>query len=108
MNAPRASLAPKLRPPVGKPVTREMLLNLPKTDLHCHLDGSLRLDTMMELSKEQGVGLPGTTKADLARALHVGENCKSLDEYLQAFSITLSVLQTDAALERCAFELAED
>ncbi|MEW5849221.1 MAG: adenosine deaminase [Myxococcota bacterium] len=109
MNAPRASALPKNRKvQEGPVVTRELLLALPKTDLHCHLDGSLRLDTMIELAKQQGVELPGPGKDVLAKALHVGENCKSLVEYLQAFAFTLSVLQTDEALERCAFELAED
>jgi len=36
------------------------------------------------------------------------EDCKSLDEYLRAFDITLSVMQTEDALIRTAFELAED
>jgi len=108
MNAPRASVAPKGREPKGPPVTRELLLALPKTDLHCHLDGSLRISTMFDLAQQQEVQLPATTPEGLAKALHVGIHCESLEEYLQAFAITLSVLQTDEALERCAFELAED
>jgi adenosine deaminase len=89
-------------------VTRDILLALPKTDLHCHLDGSLRLSTMFELAREQGVVLPAETPDGLAKSLNVGAPCRNLEEYLQAFAITLSVLQTDTALERCAFELAED
>ncbi len=81
---------------------------LPKTDLHVHLDGSLRLATMLELAEDQGVELPADTPEGLARALHCGENAGSLVEYLKAFDVTLAVLQTEDALYRVAYELAED
>ncbi len=81
---------------------------LPKTDLHVHLDGSLRLETLLELGREQNVSLPATDAAGLAQAMHVGENTGSLERYLEAFDITLCVLQSEAALYRVAFELAQD
>ena len=81
---------------------------LPKVDLHLHLDGSLRLQTILELAAEQKVELPGTDTSALAAAMHVGENTGSLVKYLQAFDITLRVLQTAEALYRVAHELAED
>jgi adenosine deaminase len=81
---------------------------LPKTDLHVHLDGSLRLRTMLELAEQQGVKLPADTPEGLRRAMHCGENTGSLLEYLKAFDITLSVMQTEDALYRIAHELAED
>ena len=68
-------------------MTRELLLSIPKTDLHCHLDGSLRMATILELAKTQGVDLPGKSQEDVARALHVGQICNSLEEYLQAFAV---------------------
>ena len=88
-------------------VTLELLHKLPKTDLHCHLDGSLRLDTILELARDQGVTLPTFDRGDLYRMLFAGD-VGSLDEYLKAFDITLSVMQTEDALERCAYELCED
>jgi adenosine deaminase len=94
------------RPPRG--VTRELLLTLPKTDLHCHLDGSLRLGTILDLAARQRVKLPADDEAGLAKAIHKGERCADLVHYLKAFDITCSVLQTEEALERAAFELAED
>lgn len=81
---------------------------LPKTDLHVHLDGSLRLQTMLDLAEDQGLTLPADTPEGLAAALHCGENTGSLVEYLKAFDVTLQVLQTEDALHRVAYELAED
>src|SRR3954464_265630 len=89
-------------------ITFDLLLRLPKTDLHCHLDGSLRLDTVLDLAKHQGVKLPTFDKIELHRMLAAGDQVASLDDYLRAFDITLSVMQVEAALERTAYERAED
>src|SRR3954465_1033851 len=89
-------------------VTDELLHALPKTDLHCHLDGSLRLTTMLELAEQQEIRLPADSKDGLARAMKIGERHGSLEEYLKGFDITLSVLQTEDALYRAAYELAVD
>ena len=86
----------------------ELIQRLPKTDLHCHLDGSVRLDTVLELARKQGTRLPTFDRSELHRMLVAGEHVTSLDDYLRAFDITLSVMQTEEALERCAYELAED
>jgi len=86
----------------------QVFQKLPKTDLHVHLDGSLRLNTMLELADQQGVRLPAHDVEGLARAMHCGENTGSLVEYLKAFDVTLAVLQTEDALYRVAYELAED
>jgi len=90
------------------PVTEELLRALPKTDLHCHLDGSLRIGTILELAEAQKVKLPQDTPDGLARAMHQGQICANLEDYLTAFDITLSVLQTEEALYRSAYELAVD
>lgn len=81
---------------------------LPKTDLHVHLDGSLRLETILDLANQQNVKLPGETPEALRPYVQMGENCKSLVEYLKSFDVTLSVMQTYESLVRTAFELAED
>ncbi|MFH0903490.1 MAG: adenosine deaminase [Pseudomonadota bacterium] len=86
----------------------ELIEKLPKIDLHCHLDGSLRLRTILEMAEEQGVRLPAGDEAGLARQIYPGTECRSLDDYLKAFDITLAVLQTEESLFRAAFELAED
>ncbi len=91
-----------------KEVSYQLLHALPKTDLHCHLDGSVRIPTILELAEQDGVALPANDEAGLRAAVHAGENCGSLEEYLEAFAITLSVMQTEEAIYRTAYELAED
>ncbi len=86
----------------------EILEQLPKTDLHVHLDGSLRIPTLIDLAKRQGVELPSSNPEELAPIVMSGKNCKNLAEYLQGFDITLSVMQEEEALYRIAYELAED
>ncbi len=86
----------------------EFFLQLPKSDLHVHLDGSLRLQTILDLAVEQGVELPARDQEGLRKAMNLGQNCGSLVEYLKAFDVTLKVLQTEQALYRVAFELGED
>lgn len=89
-------------------LTKKLAKRLPKTDLHVHLDGSVRVETILDLAKEQGVRLPKQTHEELRSYLEVGLNCESLVEYLKGFDVTLSVMQTYGALKRVAFELAED
>jgi adenosine deaminase len=81
---------------------------LPKTDLHVHLDGSMRLETVLDLARQQGEQLPASDVAGLRAAMHIGENTGSLVAYLEAFAVTLKVLQTQEALYRATYELAED
>ena len=89
-------------------LTKEFIEKLPKTDLHVHLDGSLRVATIFDLAKIQGVKLPADNEEELKKIVCCGETCESLEEYLEAFGVTLSVMQTAESLERTAYELAED
>src|SRR5687768_16097215 len=81
---------------------------LPKTDLHVHLDGSLRLSTILELAERDRVELPAQTPEGLAQAMNCGVRTGSLVEYLKAFDVTLRVMQTEQSLTRIAYELCED
>jgi adenosine deaminase len=85
----------------------DLIRRLPKTDLHVHLDGSLRLPTLIELAREAGVPLPSETPEGL-ETLVFRSHYASLAEYLDGFGYTVAVLQSAEALERTAFELAED
>jgi adenosine deaminase len=85
-----------------------LIERLPKTDLHVHLDGSMRITTLIELAKAQGVALPADTPEGLKEAMGLGRNTGSLVEYLKAFDLTLQVLQDEESLYRVAYELAAD
>lgn len=86
---------------------RDLLERLPKTDLHVHLDGSLRPATMLELAEEAGLPLPASDPEGLARAMKA-DDAQNLEEYLERFEVTLSLMQGAEAMDRVAFELAED
>ena len=93
---------------MAKTIPLELIEKLPKTDLHVHLDGSLRLRTILELAEKQRVELPTHDEDGLRKEMNLGMNCGSLVEYLKAFDVTLRVMQTEDALTRIAYELAED
>ncbi len=80
---------------------------IPKTDLHLHLDGSLRLTTLAELAREHGVRLPAYDERGLRR-LVFKRKYAGLTDYLKTFTYMTAVLQTGPALERAGYELAQD
>lgn len=88
-------------------LTQAFVRRLPKAELHVHLDGCIRPRTMLELAREQGVRLPAGDPEGLARALYV-RDARNLEEYLERYTITLSVMQTAPALERIAYEFVVD
>jgi len=88
-------------------LTSDKLRRLPKAELHCHLDGSVRPATLIELGREYDVPLPCTT-ADELRDYMLVDDAETLEEYLARFEVTVSVLQTAEAIERVAYELGED
>ena len=89
-------------------LTQRVIQRLPKTDIHCHLDGCLRPRTMLELADAQGVKLPTRNLAQLTKLLQAGKRTRNLGDYLRIFEYTLSVMQRKEALYRVAYELAED
>ena len=88
-------------------ISRELLLALPKNDLHVHLDGSMRPSTLIELARDYAVTLPSYTEEGLYEQVFK-ERYSSLAEYLTGFKYTCAVMQSEPALERIAYELAVD
>ena len=88
-------------------ISDSLIKALPKTDLHVHLDGSIRIPTLIELAFDQGVALPSTSEDGL-RELVFKESYSSLVEYLAGFEYTVAALQSRDALERVAYELGLD
>lgn len=85
----------------------EIVRRMPKAELHCHLDGSLRPTTLLALSDERQIVLPHREPDALARWMRV-DDAQNLEEYLARFEITLAVMQTRGEIERIAHELVVD
>ncbi|MGY8788366.1 MAG: adenosine deaminase [Fidelibacterota bacterium] len=85
-----------------------LLKKLPKVELHCHLDGCLRPESILEVAKKDKVELPSNQIDELSSYLKIGKKRGSLEDYIKRFDITLSVMQTPESLTRFAFELIED
>jgi adenosine deaminase len=93
---------------MAKPsITPELLAALPKSDLHLHLDGSLRLETLLDLARQHGVRLPSRTRDGLLE-LVFKRAYRNLPEYLKGFEFTVACLQDAESLERAAYELCLD
>lgn len=90
-----------------KNLSRSFIRSIPKTDLHCHLDGSLRLSTLIDIAKQQKISLPSFTEEGL-KELVFKTRYKDLPEYLQGFAYTVAVMQTPDAIERISYELGID
>lgn len=88
-------------------ITEDLIRDLPKTDLHVHLDGSVRIPTLIELAREQKVELPSNTEDGLME-LVFRERYADLGEYLNGFQYTCAVMQDMESLERIAYEFAWD
>eukprot|EP01088_Endostelium_zonatum_P015508 TRINITY_DN3839_c0_g1_i1.p1 TRINITY_DN3839_c0_g1~~TRINITY_DN3839_c0_g1_i1.p1 ORF type:complete len:889 (+),score=135.14 TRINITY_DN3839_c0_g1_i1:1-2667(+) len=95
------------------PLSYDLIKRLPKADLHYHLDGGIRLETVLSLAKEQNISLKNfsgeSTLEQLRKLVVVADSeCHSLEDYLRGFDITCAVLQKPYALTRALYEICED
>jgi adenosine deaminase len=88
-------------------LTRELITRLPKAELHVHLDGCLRPETMIDLARTADISLPARDPDSLRKFMRV-DDAKNLEDYLKRFDITIALLQTPEAVERVAYEMVED
>lgn len=81
---------------------------LPYIELHCHLDGSVRSETILDIAKKENISLPTFAIEEIKNKLIAPLDCKSLIEYLSRFDIPNMVMQSKESLERITFEVYED
>jgi adenosine deaminase len=89
----------------------EWLKNMPKTELHCHMGGSIRLDTVLDLAEKYNITLPTKNIADLEKLVvykSTDNGRKSLLEYISGIKVCESVMVMPEAFERVAYEIAQD
>lgn len=84
------------------------LIDLPKIELHCHLDGSLRPETIIDIAKKEGIRIPSFVLEEIEKEMIAPLECESLDEYLRRFALPNLVMQSKESLNRITFELFED
>ena len=69
------------------PITHDLLNRLPKVELHCHLDGCLRPQSMLEVADQGGISLPLNNVAELDSFLRIGKKRGTLEDYLNGLTL---------------------
>ncbi len=80
--------------------------SLAKTELHCHLDGSLSLPTIRQLAAMANIDLPASDE-ELKHHVTAPAHCENLLDYLEAFDYIRPLLQTKEALTLAAYDVAK-
>lgn len=81
---------------------------LPKIELHCHLDGSVRPETILDIATKESIEIPTYDLNELRGLLEAPLECKSLVEYLDRFNLPIKIMQSKENLRRITYELLED
>ena len=82
--------------------------SLPKIELHCHLDGSIRPESVIDIAKKDGIELPTYDLEKIKEQMIAPADCKDLEEYLTKFNLPGLVMQSKENLVRLTYELMED
>lgn len=111
MDRARAQPAPSRSPAARNRVDDDLARRaaaLPKVVLHEHLDGALRIDTLLELLRERRVEPPARDARSMAAWLDANAHAGSLERFLEGFALTVAAMAAPEALARVACEVAED
>lgn len=100
--------AQPLPAPAAADPALEAARRLPKVLLHEHLDGGLRVATLLELLQRRRLGSPAPDVPRLAAWFEANAHAGSLVKYLEGFRLTVAAMASPEAMERVAFEAAED
>jgi adenosine deaminase len=103
----RHALMNSLRYSFQMQYSQDFLFDMPKSDLHLHLDGSLRISSLIEMAKVTKTELPSFSEAGLREKVFK-DHYANLGEYLTGFKYTCDVLRDMENLERASYELAMD
>ena len=82
--------------------------DIPKTEIHCHLEGSIRTQTIIDVAREYNLKLPTYEVAELDKHVKVFDQLRDLQAVLDAFAIFQNSITSPAVVERIAWELFED
>lgn len=87
-------------------LTKSQIQAFPKVELHCHLDGSIRPETLLKIANQQNLPIPQELSI-LEERMQAPQDCSDLNEYLERFDFVLPYLQSEFALEAAAFDVME-
>ena len=93
--------------PLAGSALRRLVEAMPKAELHLHLDGSLRVETALDLARTRGTSTRRATSGRMFEALVAPPPCASQAELLRAFDLPIALMQDAEALERVTAELVE-
>jgi adenosine deaminase len=82
--------------------------DIPKTEIHCHLEGAIRTQTILEIAQEYNLQLPTYDVRELDRHVKVYDQMQNLEAVLRAFAIFQNSITSPEVVERIAWELFED
>lgn len=85
-----------------------IIRNIPKVELHCHIDGSIRPKTILDLALSDGMDVPFFNIDDAINYFQVTGECNSLKDYLDKFHFPIRVMQNKTNIYRIVMELIED
>ncbi|RMG92333.1 MAG: adenosine deaminase [Chloroflexi bacterium] len=89
-------------------LTPEILKAMPKIDLHRHLEGSLRLESLIEIAHKYGLDLPAKTPEHLRPFVQITDDPPDHEIFLSKFQVLRNFYRSREAVQRLAYEVVAD